>query len=260
MSEPFAKQAARAAYGWGRDQDWADAIVLLEKAAKAGEPKADRQLELVTQAPIEQLITPPPAQSISRVSRIGVAKGFAPAGFADWMIGRALPELEEASVNDTTGFSIRTAKTRFFGPQERDLVLFVLQERAARLIGAPIAFHEAPTVISYEPGQFFSKHADFVNPTTPEFQAELNHLGQRTATFITYLNDDFEGAETLFPDAGVKFRGDPGDALVFANVLPDGSPDYNTLHCGLPPTSGRKWVMSQWIRSKPFPFSAEILA
>jgi hypothetical protein len=42
-------------------------------------------------------------------------------------------------------------------------------------------------------------------------------------------------------------------------VLRDGSPDYNTRHAGLPPTSGRKWVLSQWIRTKPFPFRPEDL-
>jgi hypothetical protein len=36
--ERLTKQAARAAYGWGRAQDWSDAIELLAKAAAAGEP------------------------------------------------------------------------------------------------------------------------------------------------------------------------------------------------------------------------------
>ncbi len=139
-----------------------------------------------------------------------------------------------------------------FAPQHRDLVLAVIQERAAWLTGIPVEFHEPPNVISYEPGQEFSLHTDFIDPRVPEFQAELQEMGQRTATIVTYLNEDFEGAETLFPDAQVKFRGRTGDAVVFSNVLRDGSPDYNTRHAGLPPTRGRKWVLSQWMRSKPF--------
>jgi hypothetical protein len=259
MKEALTKQATRAAYGWGREQSWQDALSLLEEAAVAGEANAGRQLELVTQAPIEELLTPPLPERISRVARIGVARGFAPPGFSEWMIERAMPELGPAPVNDVSGVALRTARTAFFGPQERDLVLAILQQRAATVIGAPVAFHEPPNVISYEPGQMFSIHADFVEPSIPQFQAELGHLGQRTATFITYLNDDFEGAETLFPDAGVRYRGAPGDALVFANVLADGTPDYSTRHCGLPPTRGRKWVLSQWIRAKPFPYLPEVL-
>jgi|KBSMisStandDraft_5_1062788.scaffolds.fasta_scaffold335901_2 prolyl 4-hydroxylase len=260
MEEAFSKLAVRAAYGWGRDQNWVDALTFLGKAAEAGEPNAVRQLELVSQAPIEQLTMPPPVQGISRRSRIGIAKGFAPPGFSEWLIERALPGLEPAPVNDASGQAIRSALTTPFGPQDRDLVLAILQERAARVIQAPIEFHEPPNVISYEPGQEFTMHVDFVNPAVPEFQAELRQMGQRTATFITYLNDDFEGAETVFPDIGFSFRGAPGDALIFANVLPDGSPDVATRHCGLPPTRGRKWVLSQWIRAKPYPYRPEQVA
>jgi hypothetical protein len=28
-------------------------------------------------------------------------------------------------------------------------------------------------------------------------------------------------------------------------------PDYDTAHAGLPPASGMKWLLSQWVRSKP---------
>ena len=29
------------------------------------------------------------------------------------------------------------------------------------------------------------------------------------------------------------------------------APDYESLHAGLAPTRGEKWLFSQWIRSKP---------
>ena len=260
MDEPLTKQAVRAAYGWGCEADWSVALTLIERAAAAGEHGADQQHRLLSQAPIEKLILPPPVRSISNVSRIGVIEGFAPPGFSEWMIDRALPDLAPSKLIDPDGRAVRTAHSTGFGPPKRDLILAVLQERASRIIHAPIAFHEPPVVISYEPGQEFSMHVDFVNPVIPEFQEELQRLGQRTATFITYLNADFDGAETVFPDIGFKYRGSPGDALVFANVLPDGTPDYKTSHCGLPPTRGRKWVLSQWIRSKPFPYTAKALA
>ena len=260
MDEPLSKQAARAAYGWGRAQDWAEALALMEKAAQAGEADADRQLELVSQAPIEQLLTPPAPERLTPRARVAAAKGFAPPGFCEWLIDRATSRLQPAPVNDVYGIGLRTALTCPFGPRERDLVLAILQERAARLLGVPVACHEPPNVISYEPGQEFRQHADFVEPSIPEYQAELRQFGQRVGTIVTYLNDDFDGAETVFPDLDIKFRGARGDAVYFANVLTDGSPDYLTSHAALPPTRGRKWVLSQWIRAKPFPFSAEALA
>jgi hypothetical protein len=72
-------------------------------------------------------------------------------------------------------------------------------------------------------------------------------------TLVTYLNDDFTGAATSFPTLNIQFRGGVGDAIVFANVHPDGTPDRTTAHAGLPPDSGRKWVLSQWLRDRPQP-------
>ena len=258
--ESLTKQAARAAYGWGRPKSWDDALALIARAADAGEPEADRQLSLVTQASIAQLLNPSPPDRLSKVSLIGACRGFAPPGFSEWLIDHAADRLVEASVNQAGSAALRTARDCAFGPRHRDLVIAIMQERAARLTAVPIENHEPPNVISYESGQEFSLHVDFIDPRVPEFQAELDQLGQRTATIVTYLNEDFDGAETVFPDADVKFRGQTGDAIVFANVLPDGRPDLNTRHAGLPPTRGRKWVLSQWIRSQPFPFRPEDLA
>lgn len=260
MEEALTRQATRAAYGWGRAQDWTEALRLLEAAARAGEPDADRQLALVTQMSLDQLLAPPQPERLTPRARVAVARGFAPPGFAEWLIDHAWNRLEAAQANDSSGLAVRTARTCAFGPQQGDLVLAVLQERAARLLGVPVAFHEPPNAISYEPGQEYRQHADFIEPSIPQFRPELDRLGQRVATVVTYLNEDFDGAETVFPDLDIKFRGAPGDAVFFANVLLDGSPDYLTSHCALPPTRGRKWVLSQWIRSKPYPYTAEDLA
>jgi prolyl 4-hydroxylase len=253
--EPLRKQAARAAYGWGVPKSWPDALALLRQAADAGEPDAEAELALVTQAPIGELLQAPEADLLTDRAQIGACRGFAPPGFSEWLIGRAKDGLVPAAVYKAEGArAVRTALDYAFGPQRRDLVLAVMQERAAHLTRVPVQFHEPPNVISYEPGQEFSIHTDFIDPRAAEFQPDLQANGQRIATVVTYLNEDFEGAETAFPAVDVTFRGQTGDAVVFSNVLPDGSPDFNTVHAGLPPKSGRKWVLSQWMRTKPFQY------
>ncbi len=67
-------------------------------------------------------------------------------------------------------------------------------------------------------------------------------------TFLIYLSGDFEGGETDFPNFGWRYKGKTGDALFFWNVLPNGQPDRRMLHAGLPPTSGEKFLFSQWVR------------
>ena len=40
----------------------------------------------------------------------------------------------------------------------------------------------------------------------------------------------------------------PPAAIV--NITPDFAPDPRTLHAGLPPRTGEKWMFSQWIRGR----------
>jgi predicted 2-oxoglutarate/Fe(II)-dependent dioxygenase YbiX len=253
------RQAVDAAYGWKRDRDWNDAVRLLGDAASAGEPDAARQYELITQTDIDTLLSPPSLQSQSNLIQVGICRGFAPPGFSEWLIDKAAPRLSAATAKGSEDSEVRTARAAAFGPRDRDLVVAVLQERAARLTGVPIEFHEPPNALSYEAGQQFKEHVDYIDPRVPEFRNELEYLGQRTITFVTYLNEDFDGAETEFPRANLKLRGRTGDSIVFLNVHQDGQPNYDTLHCAPPPTRGRKWVLSQWIRNKPFLFRPEDL-
>ncbi|HYD85897.1 MAG TPA: 2OG-Fe(II) oxygenase [Vitreimonas sp.] len=252
--------AAFAAGGIGQQQDWPRALDWLRRAADAGDATAARQLGVLggDHIDIESLLAPPPLQSLTDEARIGVAREFAPPGFSAWIIeqGRERLAPSTASNSETGGYevrSVRTATTSGFGPLKRDLVVAVLQERAARLTGTPVTHHEPPMLISYEPGQSYGAHYDFIPPKLAAMAGELERLGQRTFTLVTYLSDDFSGGATQFPTLGLELRGGVGEALVFANVLPDGAPDRRMLHAGLPPTAGRKWVLSQWLRSKPQP-------
>jgi prolyl 4-hydroxylase len=263
------RSAIFAAEGFGRAHDWAAALDLLARAAELGSQDAQRQIVLLTDNPntdvscrdqlaqldLQALLTPPPLERKSDVSMVGIAKGFAPARFCSWLIERAQTRVQPAYVQIAgTGerriSTKRTAHSCGIGPQNRDFAMSVLQERAARLSGIPLANQEQPNIICYEPGQHFEAHYDFT-------AANLMHLpefirsGQRIMTLVTYLNDDFTGAPTRFPKLELDLRGGVGDAVVFSNVLPDGAPDPNTLHAGMPPEAGRKWVLSQWIRERP---------
>jgi prolyl 4-hydroxylase len=71
-------------------------------------------------------------------------------------------------------------------------------------------------------------------------------------TMLVYLNDAYEGGETEFLKTGFKIKGSAGDAILFRNADPAGNPDEDSLHAGLPVTSGVKLLASRWIWQHPF--------
>ena len=69
---------------------------------------------------------------------------------------------------------------------------------------------------------------------------------------IVWLNQGYEGGETLFIKTGRKLKGRSGDSLLFRNVLADGGRDEAAAHAGLPVTRGEKLIASRWIRERRF--------
>jgi prolyl 4-hydroxylase len=258
MARSYFLEALRSAYGWGAQKDWPAALRLLERAAREGEPGARRQHDILTQKPLRDLLEPPVPERLSGAARLAVARGFALPGFGDWLMDRAEAKLQPATTGGGIVDSQRTAMTAFFRPLQSDLVLAALQHRASVLLGVPVECHEAPSVIRYQAGQSYVPHFDFLDPAVERERKEIGTNGQRVATVVTYLNADFEGASTDFPKLGISFRGEPGDAIFFANVLTNGQPDPLTLHSAPAPTSGTKWVLSQWVRAKKLNLAKEL--
>ena len=123
------------------------------------------------------------------------------------------------------------------------LVDFV-QSRISAATGLPVLAMEPPQVLRYEVGQTFRPHYDFVPPENAA------RAGQRLLTALVYISDDFDGGETDFPRLDIRLRGGVGDAIYFANIDREGKLDARTLHAGLAPTRGEKWLLSQWVRDR----------
>src|SRR6201995_2701965 len=137
-----------------------------------------------------------------------------------------------------------------FGPIDTDPLLAIVAHRIAAWTRTNAACGEHMSILRYRPGEEYRRHVDFFDPDIPAIWAEGARAGQRTATGLVWLNDDYEGGETVFPLVERKFRGKTGDALAFWNVLPDGTPDRRTVHAGVPPVGGDKWLISKWIRDR----------
>ncbi|HEX8572527.1 MAG TPA: 2OG-Fe(II) oxygenase [Allosphingosinicella sp.] len=265
--EAAAALATLEAMGAGRPQSWDRALDYLEIAAQRGSPSAQAQLMALARSAsrdwralregldIPAVTTPPARRAVSEQPRIRVIEGFATAGECDWVMSVAKDRLQPARVWDpVTGEGRadpnRTNRALELGLADMDVVLQLLRARISAASNLPLPVFEPAQVMQYRPGEEFRPHFDFLDPKQPGHGPELARFGQRIATFILYLNDDYEGGETEFPDAGFSHRGRKGDALLFANVDSARAPDPLTRHAGRPPIGGEKWIFSQWIRDR----------
>jgi prolyl 4-hydroxylase len=221
---------------------------------RSSEPGLWRRLaEGIDLAPFFQT---PPTSIISESPRIAAVRGFLPPGICRWLIARARPSLIPAEVYDRdTGRLIvdsnRNNRAALFPLVLSDLILLLVRERIARVIGRPTSFMEQPGILNYAPGEEYRPHFDFCDVSLPGPAKDAAENGQRVLTFLIYLNDDYEGGETDFPRLSWHFRGHAGDALFWWSVDTEGNADLRTLHAGLPTRKGEKWLFSQWVRDRP---------
>jgi hypothetical protein len=267
--EAHAQLAGLLAAGVSGPADWDRSVALLARAANLGWAPAHDELrvlartsdalsadELHAGVDIRSLIAPKPAVTVRASPRIRVVGALFTPQECDWLIARARDRLTRASVyaNAETASLVvdeRTNREANFKPGDLDVATTFLRARLANSIRAPSHLFEPATVLHYAVGQHFARHYDFFDPDVPGHVEDLARRGQRIATALVYLNDGFEGGETDFPLLGWKFRGRPGDLLVFDNVDHTGAIDRRTLHAGCPPTAGEKWLLSQWVRDRP---------
>jgi len=260
--------ARLSAWGVMRPRSMSDALDGLARAAALGFEPAQRELHMLAGGPgddfarlrrqvnVASLTRAPEARVASESPAIRIANGFASTAECRWLVDRGRHGMRRAQVyrRDAPGYQEADTRTNFesdFTVWNADIVLELIRERMAASLGTESRYFEVTKLLRYEPGQRFSLHADYQEPSTPALAKEIEQRGQRIATFLVYLNDDFDGGETDFPEAGFRFRGRSGDALWFSNVDARGEPDHRSVHAGMPPTRGTKWLLSQWVRDRP---------
>lgn len=263
----LARIAALTAGGAYLKQDWSEALRLLGQAAIAGDVAARGQLQCLQPAGA------PPAGWSEMAARVplhfwlGAAQNealhenvrriplLAPLPVCRWLIGRADGHLQPALVYDavtrtTLHHEMRTNTMATFGYATYDVVQFLVQSRMSLTCGYPMQHCETPMVLHYRVGEQITPHFDFIDAQAPDYAQQIREQGQRMVTFLLYLNDDYEGGETTFPELDIVHRGRCGDGLYFVNAHPDLTPDRRMLHTGSPPTAGEKWIVTQFIVSK----------
>jgi prolyl 4-hydroxylase len=273
-AEAALRLATLTALGAHVQQSWSDAFGLLVFAAERGSVPARGQLQaltgrspeaddgelqwrrLVERTDVKFWLTAPAGQTLCPDPLVRVFPNFVTDPVCEWLIEQARPNLKRALIYDPVGGKdiadhMRTNSAAGFDLMHADVVQAAVQWRMSLAAGVPIEHMEGPTVLHYSVGEQITNHYDFVNPRIPNYQAEIEKRGQRIVTFLVYLNDDYEGGETDFPELGLRYHGAKGNGIFFTNALRNGAPDLRMVHAGLPPQDNEKWLMSQFIRNRP---------
>ena len=227
-----------------------------EILAGRGQPSEDWD-RLRAAVDIDAWLHAPQLTEMSTQPRIAVVDGFISTRACDWLIRIARPHLKQARIFDNPTGEGREDGRRNNSAAElhlplMDTVVAFLRARIAALAKVPDAWLNAEScqVMHYRPGEEFVPHHDFLDVSHPGHARNVASFGQRALTLLVYLNEEYENGQTAFPLLARAFRGRKGDALLFWNVMDDGTPDDLTLHAGTPPSSGEKWLLSQWIRRR----------
>ncbi|HEY2345672.1 MAG TPA: 2OG-Fe(II) oxygenase [Xanthomonadaceae bacterium] len=225
----------------------------------AGAPAPDIEWVLLEQA-LPQLagdMPLPAAETLHAAPLIRMLPGAFPPLLLDWLIHRATPLVQRSQIVDAVTGEVRADPMRTsshitFGPRQHDHVLEAIERCIGRVTGLPVANSEFLQILRYRPGEEFRPHVDYFNESGGGAYKSLAEGGQRAQTVLVYLNDDYSGGSTAFPRLQLDIKARRGDMLHFHNLGADGLGDRDTLHAGVPVTTGEKWLLSQWIRSESY--------
>ncbi len=155
-----------------------------------------------------------------------------------------------ALANHDGAADFRTSETCDLPPAEPAVI--ELERRLLDLSGIDPAFGEPAQGQRYLVGQEFKSHVDWFSPTGADWEKYCSVAGQRTWTFMVYLNDVPAGGATRFNAIAKIIQPDLGKLLAWNNRLPDGSGNPGTFHQGMKVRSGAKYVITKWYRERPW--------
>ena len=141
----------------------------------------------------------------------------------------------------------RTSSTCDLGNLQ-DPLIHDVDERICQFLGVSQACSEPMQGQFYSVGEQFKPHTDYFEPD--ELLRFAGGKGQRTWTFMIYLNEPEGGGDTQFVTLGCTVRPRPGRAVAWNNLTRDGQPNAAMLHAGTPVAAGCKVIITKWFRTR----------
>jgi prolyl 4-hydroxylase len=172
-------------------------------------------------------------------------------GEATYILHKAKNIFEASIILSGNDTSVRKSKTAWL--YKDDPIVYQLYQRLSKQFNFEISNAEPLQIVKYEPGGFYNEHHDSccdANETCVEFSKDH---GQRKLTILIYLNDDFQGGSTYFPELNLNIKAPKYGAVVFYPLDTSNEKCHPlAIHKGTEVTSGVKYVCNVWVRQKNY--------
>ena len=145
--------------------------------------------------------------------------------------------------HDPNDQNFRTSMSTFFKDDTNNQKY--ITNKILKTINLKSKCSERAQIQHYKIGNEFKSHWDWFDP---KLEKEYYDKGQRTWTFMVYLNDVDEGGETYFNRLDLSITPKLGRAVVWANLNSNGEVDYDTQHAGTPIKQGEKYIITKWFK------------
>jgi prolyl 4-hydroxylase len=130
----------------------------------------------------------------------------------------------------------------------RSPVATSINDKICRTLGISMEYSEGVQAQRYDVGEQFRAHHDFFAPGSASYAHNGGDAGNRTWTFMVYLNEGMEGGGTKFHELNHVFQPKKGMAVLWNNLHADRTPNKATLHSGEPVIAGHKIIITKWFR------------
>ncbi len=209
-------------------------------------------MDAITDSSAERLLQRAGMQRLpSPKAEIFQCRDFAPAELRAALITLIDRDRRPSTIADDNGDQyFRTSETCDLAHDEP--AVRQLEGMLGDLSGINPAHGEPLQGQRYAVGQEFKPHTDYFTPGGPDWEQYCAVAGQRTWTFMIYLNDVDAGGATRFKAVGKTFQPEAGKLVCWNNRRLDGRENPNTLHHGMKVRKGTKYVITKWYRERPW--------
>lgn len=176
---------------------------------------------------------------------------FLPAPLCERLVKLIDRDRRPSTIADANGDNyFRTSETCDLASSESAVI--DLETRLFALNRINAAHGEPVQGQRYDVGQEFKPHTDYFEPDGPDFRKFCTVSGNRTWTFMIYLNEVASGGGTRFKTIKKTFQPETGTLVCWNNKRADGRFNPNSLHHGMKVRAGMKYVITKWYRERPW--------